>query len=598
MKYLHARCYALAGAIFLFSTTGCTGKAELLVPQNESANTALQRIIDEHWMDHLERNPVFATSIGVRDYDHRLADLSVKAMDDAAASAQTFLERVDEIDRALLSSAEQLNYDLLRLKLSNAIEGASFNGRLLTLTNRGGWHVGFARLPDRAPFLTAADYESYIARLNAFPEQNEQGMARLEAAIAVGYTQPCTPMAGYETSISTHIVDDVSASVFAAPFENMPASIPRETQDRLRSDGAAAIRDAVIPAYERLLAFYTETYAPNCRDASGLYGLDGADDFYAHRASIYTTTEMSPDEIHELGLSEVDRIRAEMETLIEGLEFNGDRKAFVEFLRSSEQFYANSEDELLHYTAYIAKKADGALPKVFTKFPRMPYDVRPVPGDIAEKTTTAYYEPPAGDGTRPGVYRVNLSKLDTRPLFEVEALTLHEGVPGHHFQIAIAQELHDLPEFRRYGGFIAFIEGWGLYAERLGLEMGFYENPYSDFGRLSYEMWRACRLVVDTGLHAKGWTRDEAIQFMTDNTALSIHNIEAEVDRYITLPGQALAYKVGELKIRQLRAKAKHAIGDDFDVRRFHDALLENGAVPLTILEALMDDWIAMQVRG
>ncbi len=301
---------------------------------------------------------------------------------------------------------------------------------------------------------------------------------------------------------------------------------------------------------------------------------------------------MTPDEIHALGLSEVKRIRKEMDKTIRAAKFAGDFKAFQEFLRTDPRFYAKTPQELMEKNSLVAKKIDGELPKLFTRIPRMPYTLKEIPADIAEGTTTAYYEQPAGDGSRAGVYRVNTSKLETRPLYEVEALTLHEAVPGHHFQIALAQEL-DLPDFRKFGGFTAFVEGWGLYAESLGLDVGFYQDPYSNFGRLSYEMWRACRLVVDTGMHAKGWTREQAIDFMKENTALSEHNITAEVDRYIAWPGQALAYKIGQLKIRELRARAEKALGSKFDLRRFHDAVLENGALPLSMLEKSIDRWIA-----
>ncbi|MEL6213673.1 MAG: DUF885 domain-containing protein, partial [Pseudomonadota bacterium] len=391
-------------------------------------------------------------------------------------------------------------------------------------------------------------------------------------------------MARVEQAIRFHLVDDVADSVFMKPFEARPNTVSPRDWRRLKANAEKTIKKAVLPAFGAYADFYADSYAPACRETVGALNFPGGDAYYAHRAGVFTTTGMSPDDIHALGLSEVARIRAEMDTIIRKVDFDGDFKAFQTYLRTNPEFYAKTEEELISFTSRIAKIADGELPKLFTRMPRMPYTVKPVPADIAKGATTAFYERPAGDGTRAGVYRINTSLLDQRPLFELEALTLHEAVPGHHFQIALAQEL-TLPSFRRYGGFTAFTEGWGLYAESLGLDIGFYTDPYQNFGRLSYEMWRACRLVVDTGMHAKGWSRQEAIDFMLENTALSAHNVEAEVDRYITWPGQALAYKIGQLKIKELRAKSEKALGADFDLRRFHDAVLENGAVPLSVLE-------------
>ncbi len=577
-------------------TSSCAQVAEETKNYDRSDN--LQTIIKDHWQDVLTRNPVFASSIGVRAHDHRLGNLSVASMDAEAEAAQAFLTRLDALDWQTLSSEEQLNAELLRLSLSNTIEQLRHHGKLMIVTNRGGWHMTFARLPERARFFTKADYQSYLDRLDDFPRLNQEGIETLRLSIEKGYTQPCEPMLGFEQSISAHIVKNVSDSVFLQPFLNMPKSFSDEERSRFLNHGKIAIETKVIPAYQAYLDFYEKEYAPSCRQASGLYGLQGSGAYYAHKAKAYTTTELTPDQIHTIGLGEVNRILAEMDDIIAHVKFKGSRAEFIAFLRTDPQFYPKTRDEHLRHAAYLSKKADGALPKLFSVYPRMPYTVKAVPDDIADKTTTAYYEQPAGDGSRAGVYRVNLSKLETRPSFEMEALTLHEAVPGHHFQIAIAQELEEIPAFRRFGSVTAFIEGWGLYAERLGLEMGFYKDPYSNFGRLSYEMWRACRLVVDTGLHAKGWTRQQAIDFMAENTALSMHNIESEVDRYITWPGQALAYKIGELKIRELRAKAETTLGTSFDVRRFHDTVLKNGPLPLATLEQIIDVWIAVESKN
>ena len=560
----------------------------------QTAAGALNAVIDDHWAERLQQSPTFATTLGVRDYDDRLGDPSLAAYDASVETMRGFLARIDAIDAGALSADDRLNYDLLRLDLENGLEAATYGQKYMTITNRAGPHTFIARLPDQLPFFTKADYESYVARLNDAPRYMTASIDRLRAGVAAGWTQPCVPMEGYERSIAFHVVDDVTKSALHKPFARKPDAIAARDWTRLKAAGEAAIRTKAIPAIAAFGAFYESEYKPACREAIGASSLPNGAAYYAWRARTFTTTSMTPEEIHALGLKEVARIRKEMDAVIKSVKFDGDFKAFQEYLRTDPRFYATSADELMAANSVVAKKMDGEMPRLFGRLPRMPYTLKEVPADVAEGTTTAYYERPAGDGTRAGVYRVNTSKLDTRPLFEVEALTLHEAVPGHHHQIALSQEL-DLPEFRRYGGFTAFTEGWGLYAESLGLDVGFYQDPYSNFGRLSYEMWRACRLVVDTGMHAKGWSRQQAIDYMAANTALSEHNIRAEVDRYIAWPGQALAYKIGELKMQELRARATRALGAKFDIRRFHDALLENGAVPLTVLEAKIDAWIAAE---
>ncbi len=557
-----------------------------------SAGETLQSVIDDHWAWTLKESPVFATSLGVRDYDDTLGSRSLENYEAGQEKLKAFIERLEAIDTDALSADEQINHELLLLDMRNDVEAAQFGAKYLLMTNRNGPHTFIAGLHNRLPFFTRADFESYVARLNDVPRYLEEAKERLRAGVEAGWTQPCIAMNGVEDSMRFHVVDDVEESVFVKPFAKQPSTVSNRDWRRLKKAGEEAVEDKVIPALKSFADFYAEEYGPACREDIGASTFpNGGADYYAYRARFFTTTDMTPDEIHELGLSEVARIRSEMMDIIEEVDFDGDFKAFQEFLRTDPQFYAQSVDELVAVTSVISKKADGEMPKLFTRLPRMPYTVKPVPDAIAEGTTTAYYERPAGDGSRAGVYRINTSLLNQRPLYELEALTLHEAVPGHHLQIAIAQEL-TLPNFRKYGGFTAFTEGWGLYAESLGLDIGFYDDPYSNFGRLSYEMWRACRLVVDTGMHAKGWSKQQAIDFMAENSALSMHNIEAEVNRYITWPGQALAYKIGELKMKELRARAAKTLGEDFDLRRFHDALLENGGVPLTVLEAKIDRWI------
>nr|WP_281373851.1 DUF885 domain-containing protein [Parvularcula dongshanensis] len=549
--------------------------------------------MDEHWALVLSENPVFATTLGVRDYDDRLGDPSLPAIEQGARARTDLLARLRALPDDGLAEEDRLNRDLLVLDLEGEVEEARYPARAMLLTNRGGPHLDLTGLPDRLPFRTVADYESYLARLRAAPDYLAAATQTLQESIETGWTQPCEPMAGFEDSINVHVVDDPADSIFMAPFEKRPAAIPEARFGAMKSEAAEIVATAAVPALRRFEAFYNLEYQPNCREEVGISSLPQGQEYYEHRVRMFTTTDTDAETVHRTGLAEVARIRAQMEEIAaaEGYDSLAD---FQTYLRTEPRFYPKSPEERIAAASVIAKKMDGQLVKLFTRLPRMPYDIKPIPEDIAEKTTTAYYSRPAGDGSRSGTYWVNLTKLDTRPLHELEALTLHEAVPGHHLQIALAQEL-DMPPFRRYGGFTAFVEGWGLYAESLGEEVGFYETPYTKFGQLSYEMWRACRLVVDTGMHAKGWTRQQAIDFMAENSGLSMNNIETEVDRYITWPGQALAYKTGEMKMKELRARAEAALGEDFDLRRFHDAVLADGAVPLSILETRIAAWIEEQ---
>lgn len=559
-----------------------------------TATKSFNALLDSHWNWQLESSPTFATSLGVRDFDDRLGDPSLAAYDAEIETAKGFLNQLNDIPLDKLSKDDQLNAQLLKLDLENQIAGAAFGGKYMIMTNRRGPHSSMTGLPNRLPFFKAADYQSYVSRLKGMPEYMDKATARLRAGLGAGWVQPCAPMEGFETSISAHIVDDVNDSNLMSPFKKKPASMNQQAFDDFKAHAAMEIEENIIPALKKFEAFYMEEYAPACRAEVGTYSMPGGAEYYAHRVKMFTTANRTPDEVHNIGLSEVARIRAEMDEVQKQAGFEGTFKEFQNHLRTSPEFYPKTRQERMDAAAVILKKMDGKLPELFTKFPRMPYGIKEIPLDIAEKTTTAYYNGPAGDGSRAGFYFINTTNLDKRPLYEMEALSLHEAVPGHHFQIALAQEL-PLPNFRKYGGVTAFVEGWGLYSERLGLDVGFYQTPYTNFGRLSYEMWRACRLVVDTGMHAKGWTRQQAIDYMAANTGLSIKNITNEVDRYITWPGQALAYKTGELKIRELRARSEKALGEKFDLRLFHDAVLENGAVPLSVLEDKINAWIETQ---
>ncbi len=560
------------------------------------AASPFQQLLADHWQWHLSQNPVLATTLGERRYDRELGDLTLATMDRRAREAAAFLARTDALDTTRLTPTERVTRAILRRDLRETIEGNRYGQRAVLFTTYHGWHTGFADLGVNHPFRDRSDYEAYVARLGAFPRYNRGAMETTRAALEGGFAQPCAPLVGYERTIAGVTDSAPEQSRFMEPFRRRPANISESGWAALRTRAASAVRDSVYPAYRALLDFYRTDYAPRCRQVAGITSTPGGSAYYAFRVRTETTTELTPEEVHQLGLREVARIGGEMDSVARSAGY-GDRKAYVAHLRTDPTYYPRSGEELLAAAAVLDKRIDGEMPKYFGRLPRLPYTVKPIPDAVAPGTTTAYYGPGSLEGGRPGIYWVNTSKLDQRPLYELPSLTLHESVPGHHHQIALAQEL-DLPPLRRYGvSFAAFTEGWGLYAERLGIEMGLYDTPEKQMGRLSYEMWRACRLVVDPGIHAKGWTREQAIEYMFAQTALSRGNVEAEVNRYITWPGQATAYKVGELRIRALRMEAERRLGERFDLRAFHDAVLENGPVPLDVMEAAVRRWIAGRER-
>ncbi|MEP2235392.1 MAG: DUF885 domain-containing protein [Alteripontixanthobacter sp.] len=596
MKYWLAAFALTAPAIAAAQDMPAAGQSE--AGQSEAAMQYTE-LREEIWQWVLDNNPSLATSIGDRRGDGKLGDMSLEAYDRQIAETRDFLARLEAIDERALPSDLRVDRAIQLASLRDEIAGSAFDqNRYVIFTNRGGWFSGFASAPYRSPFFTKADYESYIARLEAYPELNRQGIDRSRMAVARSLTQPCEPMEGFAERIDRQIFDNAEDSPFWRPFAERPASISQTDWDALVARGRSAIEGDVIPAYRDFAEFYRSEYEPVCRTGTPgiLASPDGAE-YYAYRVRSFTTTDMTPDEVHILGLSEVARIRAEMEQVAASAGYDT-REAYIEHLRTDPQYYMTDADEYVAYAQALAKEIDGWMPKLFGTLPRQPYTVSPIPAAQAPGNTTAYYERGSLETGAAGIYRINTTELDQRPLWELPALGVHEAVPGHHHQIALQQEL-DIHPLRANGTFFtAFVEGWGLYSERLGIEMGLYDTPAKQMGRLSYEMWRATRLVVDTGIHSKGWSKARAVEFMLDNTALTPGNIDAEVNRYITWPGQALAYKIGELKIRELRGRAEDTLGEDFDLRAFHDAVLENGAVPLNVLEAHIDDWIAQQQDG
>jgi uncharacterized protein (DUF885 family) len=557
----------------------------------------LHALFDRTWETELKENPLFATAVGRHEYDDRLGSRTMADLEREDAETKATLAELGAIDRAKLPPDEVVSYDMFKRDLEQGIESFKVGDYQMPFNADSGFHSGFSRLPKDVPLATVKDYENYISRLKAWPRFVREEMALMRMGIKRGMTIPRATLTGYDSTISAHVVDDPAKSVFWVPFAKFPSTVPESEHERLRQEGRDAVMNGAVVGYREFLEFFRNEYLPNARTTLGASELPDGRSYYAFKIREYTTLNLTADEIHKIGLSEVDRISAEMNAVIKQTGFQGDFPAFLLFLRTDPRFYAKTPEELLSRASRIAKRIDGKLPSLFKTLPRLPYTVEPVPSDIAPKYTSGRYVSPAEGSTQPGIYWVNTYMLESRPLYNLEALTLHEAVPGHHLQISLARELTGLPNFRRFSYNSAFGEGWGLYCEWLGQEAGIYTDPYSNFGRLTYEMWRACRLVVDTGIHSMGWTRQQAIDYLASRTALPLHEVETEVDRYISWPGQALAYKLGELKIKELRKRAEGALGTRFDVRAFHDVVLGSGAVPLSVLEANVDRWIDSQRR-
>ncbi|HUP20996.1 MAG TPA: DUF885 domain-containing protein [Gemmatimonadota bacterium] len=556
----------------------------------------LHRLIDVDWRRSMAWYPEWATYVGWESAENDAwTDMSLAAVEARQARAGAALPVLDAIDREALSPDDQLNYDLFRLNVEWDVEGGSFPDHLMPLNQMGGVQQDAASLLAIMPTNTVADYEAIVARLGRLPGLIDQTVQLMERGLVGGLTPPRITLRDVPDQVVAQIVDDPSESPMLQAFGDFPEAVPEAERVRLRAAASAAYEEGIVPALHRLHRFLVGEYLPAARDEIGLAALPEGEAWYAFRARRSTTTDMSPAEIHATGLSEVERIRGEMERVIDETGFEGTFGEFLEHLRTDPRFFHQDAEALLAGYRDIAKRADPELPRLFGTLPRLPYGVKAIPAYAEKSQTTAYYQPGSPEVGRPGWYFANTYALETRPIWEMEALTLHEAVPGHHLQIAIAQELPEVPEFRRHGGYTAFVEGWGLYAESLGEEMGFYEDPYSKFGQLTYEMWRAVRLVVDTGMHSMEWDRQRAIDFFAANSSKSIHDITVEIDRYIVWPGQALAYKVGELKIKELRALATAELGEAFDVRGFHDVVLGAGAVPLSVLEARVRAWIEQE---
>lgn len=552
------------------------------------ASLRLEQLLAEHWANAEQEQVFFRTDGDAFRPDGELPEVNQQARERRRQFNEAMLQKLAAIDLDALTGQDRISYQLFRYERET--ERASFASPdyLFPITSLFGYHTYFANAPANMTFDTAQDYETFLTSLEDFPRYNREQMALLDEAVARGYTHYCESMGGYEQTISGLIVDDATESSLYKPFQRIPSSVGEAQAPQLQARARELIDKRVMPAYRELFTFFTTEYMPACRRQPGISSLPGGAAYYAYLLRYFTTTDMTPVEIHELGLAETARIRREMDAVIRETGFEGEFSQFLDFLRSDPRFYASDAQDLLEKTAFIAKRMDGLMPRYFGRLARNTYEIRSSTG------RGAYYVSGAEDGSSAGIYFINTSNLRYQPLYNLEALTLHEAVPGHHHQTALALEL-DLPEFRRTVYHAAFSEGWGLYAESLGKEAGFYADPYSDFGRLTYEMWRANRLVVDTGIHAFGWSRQKAIDYLLQNSALTQAEVAAEVDRYITWPGQATAYKIGELRIKALRQHAQQALGKDFDIRAFHDVIVGNGSVAIAILEQIVTDWIASQ---
>lgn len=577
------------------SLLSCVG--ESFAADDTPASQRLHKLFEDEWEWSLVENPTHASWLGDPRFNDRWQDLSPAAMDRRIEHYRELIARLDQFDLKQLGETDRISLQLFRRKYQNIVDEYPFGWHFVPLDQRGGIQDE-SSLADAMSFRTVKHYEDWIARLNAFPGYMDQTLDLMREGVRRRIVQSRVVMKRLPPQIERQIVDDATKSLYYKPFRSMSDSIPAAEQERLRKSAQAVILKRVVPAYRTMLDFFNSTYLPACFEQPGAWQFPNGDEFYALRCRIFTTTDMTPREIHETGLSEVKRIRGEMQKIIRQVEFEGSFDDFLAHLRTDPKFYYKDPNELLTAYREVCMRINPQLVHQFKRLPRIPYGIEPIPAHLAPDTTTAYYRQPSADGMRAGTYFVNLYRPEVRPKYEIEVLSVHEAVPGHHLQIALAQEIEGLPLFRRYGGYTAFIEGWALYSESLGGDLGLYKDPYSKFGQLTYEMWRAVRLVVDTGMHAFKWSRQDAIDFFTANTAKTPLDIENEVDRYISWPGQALAYKIGELKIQELRRRAEAELGDAFDVREFHATILGQGAVTLDVLDQIVNDWIAREKQA
>lgn len=593
MNFTIHKNFILAFIIFFLSSCQ-TAQNEITEPDINTIVISEDEIFEEYlaaqWDEDLKDNPIFASLLGDKRFNQDITPNNIEYYQNRISILEEKKQKLKAFDFNKLNPDNKLNYKLLKLNLDNSIEASSYPSYYMSLNQRGGVQ-SYYETGDRLVYSSKIDYEDWLIRLSKYSDNINNTTNNLKEGLAKGYTQPKLVTRQVITQIDNLLNNDIDRHPYLKIFLSANDEyFINDEKNQLIKDAKELISNKIIPAYQELNEFLKNEYLPKSRDSIGLDGVPDGKKWYEYVARYHTTTNLTPDEIHEIGLSEVSRIRSEMEEIINDLKWDGDFKSFLNYLRTSPRFYYDNGEDLLNAYLIMAKKIDPLLPKIFKVFPRAPYGVIPIPEESAPFTTTAYYNGPAKG--RPGYFYANLYKPESRPKYEIPVLTVHEAVPGHHFQISLAQELENVPTFRRYLSFTAFVEGWGLYSEELGEFMGIYEDPYDKFGQLTYDMWRAIRLVVDTGMHYKGWSRDDAINLFLENTAKSQLDIENEVDRYIAWPGQALAYKIGQLKILELRLKSEKELGDKYDIKDFHHEILKRGSVPLDILEDYINEWI------
>ena len=594
MNMIEQRSLILAFTI-LFVSSCQTSQNEIKEPEINKIIISEDKIFEEYlasqWDKDLADRPIFASLLGDKRFNQDITPNDLEYYQSRIVKLQNKKEKLESFDFNKLNSDNKLNYKLLDLNLDNSLEASNYPSYYMSLNQRGGVQ-SYYETGDRLVYSSKSDYEDWLVRLSKYSDNINNTTINLKEGLTKGYTQPKLVTKQVITQIERLLNNDLDNHPYLKIFLSANDDFfINDEKDQLIDDAKELISNKIIPAYQELNTFLKDEYLPQSRDSIGLDGVPNGKEWYEYVARYHTTTSLTPDEIHDIGLNEVKRIRSEMEKIIKDLEWEGDFKSFLNYLRTSPRFYYDNGEDLLNAYLIMAKKIDPLLPKIFKVFPRAPYGVIPIPEETAPFTTTAYYNGPAKG--RPGYFYANLYKPESRPKYEIPVLTVHEAVPGHHFQISLAQELENVPTFRKYLSFTAFVEGWGLYSEELGEFMGIYDDPYDKFGQLTYDMWRAIRLVVDTGMHYKGWSRDDAINLFIENTAKSKLDIENEVDRYIAWPGQALAYKIGQLKILELRQKAERELGEKYDIKDFHHEILKRGSVPLDILEGYINDWIS-----
>jgi len=573
----------------------------------ESGSPRLRHFFEQDWNYWIKEYPEFATSIGAPGYNNRWADLSPEAMARRETHLRAALHELESMSRDPLNAEDRLNFELYRRLLQTAIEGRRFHNdpfpfgsvsipSLLRPINQvEGVQQTVAQIIALMPAERASDYEDIVARLRGVPRLVDQTIAEMQAGMREHSMPPRVTLRDVPKQVTDQIFDDPDKSPLLAAFQKFPDEIPAEEQSRLHDEARAAYRESFLPAFQKLHDFLVNTYIPQCAESVAMSDLPDGPANYAYNVRWHTTTNLTPQQIHQIGLDEVKRLRAEMDSVMAQTGFHGTLQQFSQFLHSDPRFFFTSAGEMLMYYRDLTKRIDPQLPLIIGKLPRLTYGVKEVPAAIAPSQFMAYYQPGASPVGRPGWFMVNTYDLPQRPKWESESLTLHESVPGHHLQLSLAQEMQGMPEFRKQLGYTAYIEGWALYCETMGEELGLYTDPYMKFGQINDEMWRAIRLVVDTGIHSMGWTREQALQYFRDNSAVPERDVVVEVDRYIVWPGQALGYKIGQMEIRRLRNEAEAALGDKFDERAFHDTILGEGALPLDVLEKQVHAWIASE---